>query len=183
MNSFLKQFLYVPKHEKIPDKVMLGRVVLSAALVVGCLFVMSFSAYAYFSHSVNTKVAVLEAACFEGEVTIVNAGTNEETHLTTANAAWQADLTAGEYLVTVSHKGTASTGFFKIETQNSTYYTTQVFSAESGKEGSITFEIKVNADAKVVISANFGTSIYYTDYKENGTKPDAFITGEETIEL
>ncbi len=181
MKSFFKQFLYVPKHEKIPDKVMLGRVVLSAALVVGCLLVMSFSAYAYFSHSVNTKVAVLEGAYFEGEVKIVNAVDKEEILLMAANAGWQVDLTPGEYLVTVSHKGTASTGFFKITENNNTYHTTQVFSRDRGGEESITFTIKVGANARVEISANLGTSVYYTDYKANGTKPESFITGGETI--
>ena len=180
MKSFWKSFLYVPKHEKIPDKVMLGRVILSASLVVGCLLAMAMSAYAYFAHSLNTGFAVLEAAGFVGEVKIVNVATDEEITVTAENTLYKADLEADEYLVTVSHKGTASSGFFKITAKNSTFHTTQVFSQG---EDCITFKIKVNADARVEISANLGTSVYYADYKANGTNLDIFITDRETIEF
>ncbi len=183
MKGFLKQFFYLPKHGRISDKAMLGRVIFSSVFIVGCLIAMAFSAYAYFSHSVSVGAAAIQTAAFEGSVAAVNEADEEMVFANTDMAVYEAELPAGEYEITLGHKGSAKTGFFKIETQKNTYYTSQVFNAESGKEESITFKIKVNADAKVVISANFGTSVYYTDYKENATNPDVFITDGEMIEL
>ena len=181
MKGFIKQFMYVPKHGKVSDKTMLGRAIFSAVFIIGCLVAMTFSAYAYFSHSVVVAAAPMEAADFEGEVKAVSSSDEEIIFANPKTAVYEAELTAGEYEITVGHKGSATTGFFKVETQKNTYHTSQLFSAQSGKNESITFKIKLDADAKVVISANWGTSAYYSDYTVNGINPENYITDGETV--
>ena len=51
MKKLYNEFFYVPKYGKVKEKVMLMRTALTVVIMVVCLFAMSLTAYAYFSHN------------------------------------------------------------------------------------------------------------------------------------
>ena len=70
MRELYKEFFHIPKHGKIPEKVILVRVALIVIIAVVCLATMSITAYAWFSYNVTSGSNVIKAANFEAQITI-----------------------------------------------------------------------------------------------------------------
>ena len=70
MRKLYRELFYVPKHGKVNDKVMLGRIVITITIIVTCLVAMSFTAYAYFSYNVTSVSNTIKAAEFYTDVTV-----------------------------------------------------------------------------------------------------------------
>ena len=67
MKKLYNEFFYIPKYGKVKEKVMLMRTALTVVIMVVCLFAMSFTAYAYFSHNVTSGSNIIKAAYFDAQ--------------------------------------------------------------------------------------------------------------------
>lgn len=194
MRKLFNEFFYIPKHGKIREKVMLTHVVMTITIMVICLVVMSFSAYAYFSHSITSGSNLIKAANFEAEVSIQITGSDHEpVSVSKENLIHTAELKAGEkYSVTLSYPvnntNAAKTGFCVITAKNSAdiYYTQQLGadeSVEGGRTPSITFELTVAKDTTVKILSHWGTSSHYDLYKNNTQNTELYICNGENVDI
>ena len=182
MRKFYTEFFLIPKNGKISDKVMLTRLTFSVCVIVVCLFAMSISAYAYFSHSFTSAPNTIASANFAINVSVENLDDDTDTVevIQTSAMTHSADLKAGRtYRITIEKNGEAS-GFCTVSAKNCKipkYFTEQMDS------DSITFTLTLTSDATVEFSANWGTSIYYLDYVEDGTDTPLYIRDGETVNL
>lgn len=74
MRKLYNDFFHIPENEKIKEKVMMMRVVLTVVVMVGCLVAMGITAYAYFSYSVTSHFGAIRAANFETNVSVQTVG-------------------------------------------------------------------------------------------------------------
>lgn len=182
MKKLYNEFFYIPKDGKIREKVILTRMALSVLVIVVCLAAMGLSAYAYFSHDIASASNIIQSANFGIKVSIENESDSTDTVVVReVNSTTQlANLRAGNtYTVTIEKLGEA-TGFCIISVKNceiAEYFTQQM------GDDSITFTVTLTSDADVNFSANWGTSIYYSDYIQHGTNEEFFIIDEETVEF
>ena len=72
MKKLYEEYFYIPEDGKIRDKVMVVRVAVTVAVMLACLFAMTFSAYAYFSHSVTSDSNVIKSADYDLTVIVKN---------------------------------------------------------------------------------------------------------------
>lgn len=182
MRKLYEELFYVPKHGKVREKVMLTRVVVTVLVMIFCLSAMSFSAYAYFSYSVISKIGVVKGATFETAVSIQADGTPVEV-VDSGDKSQTAVLEEGTtYTVTITptERSTAGTGYVIITTNNSEkrYHTQQI-----AKDGTVTFYIQPTATAAVTFEANWGTSTYYAAYIKSGDTEEMYVTAGETLVL
>lgn len=71
MKKLYNEFFYVPQRGKgkVCEKVMVSRITFSVVLILVCMAAMSFTAYAYFSHTLTANVAVIQSATWEIKAT------------------------------------------------------------------------------------------------------------------
>lgn len=186
MRKFYYKYFHIPKHGKIKDNVMLIRTAATAVMMVICLAVMSFTAYAYFSHNVTSVSNRIQTANFSADVSVsVTEGetcTLVEPQKT--RPAYTFELESGKiYSVTVSYgESTASTGFCVITAKNcpETYHTQQLWknpTPSEGKLNSVTFLLTVNKKTTVEILSYWGTS------SRNGNNDEWYICDGETVNI
>ena len=201
MKKFYNEYFRVTEHEKIRDKVMLMRVVITVVIIIACLAGMTFTAYAYFSQNVTSTSNRIKSANFTVDTTINVTENGTDTLVDVKkidSVTYSADLKAGKtYKVTLAYgeNSTATTGFCIITAENcSKEYHSQQLGAdklqENGKTPSITFNLTVSKDTTVTFTACWGTSVYYADYAENyenypenGDQNELYITKNETVNL
>ncbi len=190
MRKFYREYLYVPKHGKICDKVMITRVAISVAVVVMCLMAMSFTAYAYFSHNVISSSNVIHSASFEVKISVEKRdGSGELVNVDPVTSDRKLFKISGlqplnTYTVTVrpTEGSTVNTGFLVVTATDceQTYYTQQLWTdGESDDVFTFTFTVTDTTDA--VFRAHWGTSSQYPDYRDNGVNGEWYITDGETI--
>ena len=182
MRKLYEELLYVPKHGKVRENVMVNRVVVTVLVMLFCLCAMSFSAYAYFSYNVISPIGVAQGAVFETAVSVQAEGTPVEV-INSGEKSQKAVLEAGKtYTVTVTpvERSTASTGYMIITTNTGEkrYHTQQI-----AKDGTVTFYIKPTVASEVTFEACWGTSVYYAAYVESGDTEELYITAGEMITL
>lgn len=185
MRKLYNRYFYIPKHEKITEKVMLTRVAITVMIVVMCLAAMSITAYAYFSCNISSGVNVIKGANFEADVLVNEINNGEKTEVKTTvvdSNTHTAELQANKtYEITFSHKGSAETGFYVISALNSEqkyYHTKQLLKKDSNNQNgsdTFTFNLEVNEDTVITIDAHWGTSSYYSNFENNS---DEYITDE-----
>lgn len=190
MEKLYNEFFYIPRHGRIREKVMLTRVVTSVAVIVFCLLAMSITAYAYFSCDVISDFNVIKAATFEADVQVqITDANGQNVEVTTGNhqsctARLNADTT---YFITLQHtdRSTAKTGFVIVTAENSDsrYHTQQLGKDANGHTDGVTFWIKPNADTTVTFRSHWGTSSFYSDFKDIGENDEAYILNGETVAL
>lgn len=120
MTAFLRKlytdFLYVPRHDKakVREKVMLTRMALSVTVILLCMAAMSFTAYAFFTHTAYSGVRPVQAASWSVTVTSAEDIVPQE-------GVYPLDNTAGAaerlYTFTVAKAATATAtvGYVKVE--------------------------------------------------------------------
>lgn len=170
MKKLYEEYFYIPEDGKIRDKVMVVRVAVTVAVMLACLFAMTFSAYAYFSHSVTSNSNVIKSADYDLTVTLTpdtGAGQPTKTY----------SLDPGTYSVKLTKAGSANTGFCVIEVKiddntTFTYHTQQIGTVGDNPKSEITFSIVVPAGNPVSVKfiPHWGTSIYYS-YDTSDTNP------------
>lgn len=186
MKKLYEEFFAIPTDGKIPEKVMLTRAVLTVAVILVCLSAMGITAYAYFSHSLISGQNTIKAAGFGVDITIQNIDPTQDP-VTVENAAKKtqsAILLAGTYQITLERTGTATTGYCKISTSadSPVYHTQQLGTGTNGKTA-ITFTVTVTDTTKLSFYANWGTSIYYAAYAEQGEDSSLYILDGEAVTL
>ena len=163
MKKLYNEFFYIPKYGKVKEKVMLMRTALTVVIMVVCLFAMSLTAYAYFSHNVTSGSNIIKAAYFDAQIT-VNNGTNDVT-LTKDGKYQTALLPAGDYSIKFERgSSTADTGFCIVTIGDTVYHTGQI--GEDVAQGldsgaSVTFTLKVDEETNIKILSHWGTSSKY----------------------
>lgn len=114
------------------------------AIVCVCLF--SATTYAWFSDSVTATGSNIVSADYSIISTLYKDETTVAPTTSTALGVKEYDLTAGEYKITFTAQGSASTGFafIKVKTASgtSTYYTQQI---TPNAECTITLSLAVDA--------------------------------------
>ena len=195
MRKLYRELFYVPKHGKVNDKVMLGRIVITITIIVTCLVAMSFTAYAYFSYNVTSVSNTIKAAEFYTDVTVHIAemdGTEIEdsniTLITSDNKNFKIEgLAVGKwYSITIvpSTINTAQTGFIVVSADNckTTYHTQQLGvdeKVQGGKTAKICFQLKLTDTANVFLKSHWGTSSFYSDFENN----EQYIIQDEEVIL
>lgn len=182
MKKLYNEFFYVPKYGKVKEKVMLMRTALTVVIMVVCLFAMSLTVYAYFSHNVTSGSNIIKAAYFDAKIT-VNNGTNDVT-LTKDGKYQTALLPAGDYSIKFERgSSTADTGFCIVTIGDTVYHTGQIGEdvARSVDGASVTFTLKVSADTNIKILSHWGTSSKY-GYGDVGNV-SKYISDGDTLDL
>lgn len=190
MKKLYNEFFYIPKYGKVKEKVMLMRTALTVVIMVVCLFAMSFTAYAYFSHNVTSGFNIIKAAHFEAQIT-VNDGTNNVA-LTKDGKYQTATLPAGDYTIKLEHgSSTADTGFCVITIGDTVYHTGQIgedVARGLERDASVTFTLKVSSETNIKVLSHWGTSSKYgyTDSAkyivDKGNPIDLTVQGVSTDE-
>lgn len=182
MKAFYQEFFCTLKHEKIRDKVIAVRLMITILVILFCLIAMSLSAYAYFSHNLVSRPTRFQSANFDIDVSVVDEANGR---LSVNNDALSSDtvsLNAGVwYTVTLKPLGTAKTGFCVvcIERYDGEYHTQQLGADGDLNTTEITFKIKLNNAAKVSFFAYLGTSVMYGD--DLNTVEHYIGNGEEVV--
>lgn len=180
MKKLYNEFFYIPKYGKVKEKVMLMRTALTVVIMVVCLFAMSFTAYAYFSHDVTSGSNIIKAAYFDAQIT-VNNGTNDIT-LAKEGKYQTALLPAGDYTIKLEHgSSTADTGFCVITIGDAVYHTGQIGEdvARGLDSGAyVAFTLKVDAETNIKILSHWGTSSKY-----GYTDSAKYIQNSEELDL
>lgn len=185
MRELYNEFLYIPKHGKIREKVMLTRVATTITIMVICLAAMGMIAYAYFSHNITSVSNTIKAANFETNVSITIKDSNNDSITVTKNGKVQAaNLDTGKYIIELT-KGdsTAHKGFCVITIGDKTYYTDQIgVDVDKNLENAtVKFELRLSSPTQIEILSHWGTSVYY-GYKDNGWT-EVFIVNGDTVDL
>lgn len=193
MRKLYNEFFYIPKYGKIREKVMLARVAMTVVIMVVCLAAMSITAYAYFSHNVTSGSNTIKAASFYTDVTVqitAEDGTVVETITTNTSdhKSHCAELLANKtYTITVKHndRSTAQTGFVIVTAEGceTRYHTQQLGRDGNGNTYTITFKLTPGANTIVTFRSHWGTSSFYSDFKEIGENDERYIIDGEEIKL
>ena len=193
MRKLYNEFFYIPKHGKVREKVMLARVVTTVVIMIFCLMAMSISAYAYFSHSITSDLITIKAASFYADITvqiIAEDGTVVETIATDTSdpKSHSASLEANKtYTIMVKHneRSTAQTGFVIVTATDcdTKYHTQQLGRDGDGNTYTVTFTLTPSADTVVTFCSHWGTSSFYSDFKEIGENDERYIIDGDDVEL
>lgn len=193
MKELYNEFFHVSKDGKVREKVMLMRTAITVIVIIICLFAMSFSAYAYFSHSITSGLNVIKAANFEAKITVTASVGENPTLEAVDGKTYSAKLKPGvTYTFTVEKGGTAETGFCVITAVgcDQTYHTQQLgkdISAPNDSTSKITFDLMVSDNTTVYVVSHWGTSSYYSAYQNKGTAGELYITdankGTDAVKL
>ena len=195
MRELYNKFFRIPENERICEKVMISRVIMTVSTICVCLAAMSISAYAYFSYNVASAANVIKVAHFEIRTSIQITDENGETvninPITSNYQTYKAELQAGKsYTVTITptEKSTATTGFIVVTAKGceKTYHTQQLgvdTNSNDGETESISFKLMVTDKTDVHFLAHWGTSAYYDAYKNKGENNELYIIQNEEIKM
>ena len=158
--------------EKVSEKNLLTRGLVTLTVVILCLAAMTLTAFAYYSLDIVSGSNKIKAAFFDVDVVIDNGNI---TVIPGANKTYSASLPAGTHSIKVAHsaQSTANNGFVMVETTEGVYYTRQL--TKSDNTDSLTFIFETNAEMAVKFSACWGTSIYHN------TRADIYITENNNV--
>lgn len=128
---------------------LLHLLALSAVGLCACLICLCGVSWAWFTATTSTAATVIQAATYAVGVSANGTGDVEitpESGTTTVTFA-----AAGEYTITLTPSGTASTGYCKISYAGASYYTEQLPS------GSLHFTVNADADSKLTVTPQWGS--------------------------
>lgn len=146
-----REFFYVPKYEKMTDKVFKGRIGLSVLTMIVCCALFCATTFAWFNSLQNTTVSPIVAADYSLSVEVNGQAldTNEYTCPLT---------TEDRHVFTITASGTATTGYCQITVDGQSYTTVSI-----PKGTSITLTIVASQGEEISFSAHWGA------YSDEGT--------------
>ena len=175
MKSFFVNYIRIPKYGTVREKVFMTRISLGLTLIIFCMAALTYSAYAYFSHSVTSKALQITPASYSLDYTVYVGDNRPDGELNVAEEAQTVRpsdldgtyrLDPGVYTIEMvkPDTATASTGFCRIEVcdinaNKVTYYTEQIGKVSATELVTVRYilvEIKDNA-AFVKLTASWGT--------------------------
>lgn len=193
MRKLYNEFFYIPKHGKVREKVMLTRIAMTVTIVIMCLAAMSITAYAYFSYNITSGSNIIKSASFYTDVTVqitAEDGTAGDTITTNTSdhKSHSAELSANKtYTITVKHndRSTAQTGFVIVTAEGceTRYHTQQLGRDGNGNTYTITFKLTPGANTIVTFRSHWGTSSFYSDFKEIGENDERYIIDGDAVKL
>ncbi len=113
----------------------------SVISIVLCVFCLVGTTFAWFSSTQTTGTQIIQTANFSADILIDNTETDNTT------------LAIGTHTVSMTAKGTASTGYFIVEYGNQKLHTVQVQNGET-----VTFTLVTDEELTVKITPQWGTS-------------------------
>ena len=115
MFARLKEYLCVPKHGKVSEKVLLTRITVSVIFIVLYLAAMSITAYAYFAHSASTAVMTIQSASYDLTITPPDGMVASENNIYVLKNDGAADATYAFTLKRVTGENAGTLGYCKIK--------------------------------------------------------------------
>lgn len=180
MIKLCRSFHYKPKYANDADSIMLKHLASTVTVVLICLAAISFSAYAYFSHSVTSSTNTIKASSFSSSVAIKKSNGDTITEGKIQSYLFE----PGKYIVTINaDNSTTGTGYCVIQVAGTKYYTQQLgkdMNAPGQKRTQINFMLDVEADTTIEIESRWGTSSFYST---EGTNNDFYIKNSEPMQV
>ena len=199
MKKFLSEYFYVPKHEKIRDKVIVARMVSTVTIIVISLIAMCIAAYAHFSSNISSGPNIIRPANFATQVKVhitddngQIVGNSQITPITSDYKKFRIEgLEVGEYYtitITPTEQNTAKTGFVIITADgcDKTYHTQQLkmdAGSNNDNASSLSFNLMITDSTEVKLITHWGTSTYYDAYRDKGDQEELYITQGEDIKM
>ncbi len=178
MKKLYLEYFKISDDSKITDKAMLGRVIITVAVMLVCVITMSFTAFAFFTAQVSSTIQI-QTATFGVDITVNNSSVDVLN-----------DLGEGSYNITLTVKdtSTATTGYCVVTIGGKEYITQQFIRGENGYN-TISFNLylanntsTINGTTPIVIQTNWGTSSVYADVMTNNP-PENYIADKAVIDL
>lgn len=157
MKKIYKELFFIPKDGKIRERVFIVRMALSVTVILLSLAAMSFTAYAYFTHTTTVSVATIQSANWDITVTAPEGVTQENGYYVLDNTE-SSDIK--EYLFTVkdTETATATVGYVRVDikTDVDNFASTQTFYSQCIGEILVDGEMKTVTERtiKVTVPAN-----------------------------
>lgn len=162
MLRLCKSFHYKPKYANDADSIMLKHLASTVTVVLICLAAISFSAYAYFSHSVTSSTNTIKASSFSSSVAIKKSNGDTITEGKIQSYLFE----PGMYIVTINaDDSTTGTGYCIIKVNGTKFYTQQLgkdLNAPGGERTEISFALDVKAATTIEFESRWGTSSFYS---------------------
>lgn len=147
-------YIYIPKNEKISDKAFSRTIVSSLLGIFICGICLAGLTWAWFSSGVTNTASKITSADFSVEIKFKQGESVIEPSI--EDGFYK--LNSGNYTVTLTASGTASTGYCKVELNENTYHTVQLFTTPTEeKPQSVTFTVNATTDSKLKITHQWGT--------------------------
>lgn len=182
MTNPIKKPFRQPNQDKVGEKEMLSRTVLTVTVAILCFFAMALTAFARFTANdivIPTNAVVTATYNLNIQVTCDGAAVTVTNGKFTASAG-------KEYEVTMQYvPGSARTGYCVVKVGSTTYNTAQIgvdTTAVGGRRDTLTFKIAVGSAAKTVqMTPNWSTSTRHAEFVETGVNGAYYITEGESI--
>ena len=190
MKEFFNKYFFTQKREKINDKVLLTRMIITICVIILCLAVMAITAYAYFTSDVSSNSNTIKTSVFDANVSIssVTKADNDITVQKESLSLYTATLQPNtEYTITIekTENCTANTGFciITVDGCKEKYHTAQIGSNNDPENNKIIFTLAIDASSakKVSFLLNWGTSSYYEGYITNNENNELYILNNENV--
>lgn len=136
-----KELFYVPKHEKLTEKVFRCRMAVSLLTILACTAIMAASTFALFYMDVSTDHSTIAGAYYA--VTVDNA--EDEIYICPLEYE-------DKHVFEIKANGTATTGYCKIQVGESIYYTEQIFQGQS-----LVLTVQAAKDTVITFTPGWGT--------------------------
>ena len=172
MKKLYLEYFKISENGKITDKVMLGRVISTVAIILVCTALMSITAFAFFTSDASSSVTPLTSASFDVDIAVN--GSN-------VDVVGVLDGTK-EIKISVKNTSTVTTGYCAVKIGDKEYITEQFIRDENGNYNTVTFTINLAEPTLVTVKANWGTSSLYADAVA-GNKPANYIENNDEINL
>ena len=194
MKAFYDKYLRISDNEKISDKVLIFRIILSVTIILLCLLCMTIMSYAYYSFDLSVRSNSIKSAGFDVDVIISYTDNDSQVHhdkLTRANggyytASLEKDI---DYTVSISkaQAATAETGFCVLRSSvpgSKSFHTVQIGydSALTAPRNNLSFTVRTSESLSLEITPHWGTSSYYDDYISGNVNP-IYITEGGSVTL
>lgn len=164
-----KELFYVPKHEKLTEKVFRCRIAVSLLTILACTAIMAASTFALFYMDVSTDHSTITGAYYA--VTVDNA--EDEIYICPLEYE-------DKHVFEIKANGTATTGYCKIQVGESIYYTEQIFQGQS-----LVLTVQAAKDTVITFTPGWGTLSEETCGNEiiHSTTPSTVYEVEPTARL
>lgn len=189
MKAFYDRFYKISDNENISDRVMIFRIILSVAVILLCLFGMTFIACAYYEYDLSIRIDHIQSAVFKVDVTAEEVQSNSDVTIDKHNVSYTLNAEKDkEYSVTISRANgnTATTGFCIVgygqNNDRKVYHTLQIGRDGDSTRDSVTFKIKFSQTTDVDILPWWGTSSMYDGYASNDAS-SYYITDGKVLTL
>ena len=178
MKNYFRKYLYVAKYEKAKESAIFRRIAISIALIVVSLAAMSFSAFAYFSHTASSGVITIKSANYDLDISVDGLIETDGKFIIANDTNADKNYT---FTISVNQASTATVGYCKIAvvtdipTENTLkldgastldnvqyFYTEPIWTDSKGDETkpslrTVTLTVPKGREAQIVFIAEWGS--------------------------